>query len=195
VARNGGRDHYRAAAADHQAYRRARRPKSGKLAVEAWLRAVVEDKLGRRWSPQQIAGWLSVAYPDEAAMRVSHETIYLSLFVQARGALRRDLGKCLQTGRVMRYPRGARLPQGRGQLVDMVPISERPAGAADRGRYPGTGKATCCWAVGRRRLPPWWNGPAATCNSSRFLPDTKPNSSAPRSLPRSPGCPHSYAAY
>jgi IS30 family transposase len=100
--------------------------------TEPRLREVVEAKLALRWSPQQIAGWLPLAYPGDAVMRVSHETIYLSLFVQSRGALRRELQRCLRTGRVMRYPRGKRLPQGRGQLHDTLHISQRPAEAADR---------------------------------------------------------------
>jgi IS30 family transposase len=96
------------------------------------LQAVVEAKLALRWSPQQIAGWLPLAYPQDPVMRVSHETIYLSLFVQSRGALRRELQRNLRTGRAMRYPRGKRLPQGRGQLRDILHISQRPAEAADR---------------------------------------------------------------
>jgi IS30 family transposase len=132
LARNGGRHHYRAQAADAAAFRRAQRPKPAKLVVEPRLRAVVEDKLALRWSPQQIAGWLPLAYPQDPVMRVSHETIYLSLFVQSRGALRRELQRCLRTGRAMRYPRAKRLPQGRGQLRDVVLISERPAEAEDR---------------------------------------------------------------
>jgi IS30 family transposase len=132
LARNGGRHHYRAQAADAAAFRRAQRPKPAKLVVEPRLRAVVEAKLALRWSPQQIAGWLPLAYPQDPVMRVSHETIYLSLFVQGRGALRRELQRCLRTGRAMRYPRAKRLPQGRGQLRDVVLISERPAEAEDR---------------------------------------------------------------
>ena len=100
--------------------------------MEPRLRAVVEDKLGLRWSPEQIAGWLPMAYPDDPSMRVSHETIYLSLFVPHRGALRRELHRCLRTGRAMRYPRGKRLPQGRGQLIDTIPIGQRPAEADGR---------------------------------------------------------------
>jgi IS30 family transposase len=132
LARNGGRHHDRAQAADAGAFRRAQRPKPAKLLVEPRLRAVVEAKLALRWSPQQIAGWLRLAYPQDPVMRVSHETIYLSLFVQSRGALRRELQRCLRTGRAMRYPRRKRLPQGRGQLRDTVHISQRPAEAADR---------------------------------------------------------------
>jgi IS30 family transposase len=132
LARNGGRHRYRAQAADTAAFRRAQRPKPAKLASEPRLRAVVEAKLALRWSPEQIAGWLPLAYPGDAVMRVSHETIYLSLFVQSRGALRRELQRCLRSGRAMRYPRGKRLPQGRGQLRDTLHISRRPAEAADR---------------------------------------------------------------
>jgi IS30 family transposase len=132
LARNGGRGRYRAQAADAATFRRAQRPKPAKLVLEPRLRAVVEAKLARRWSPQQLAGWLPLADPSDPVMRVSHETIYLSLFVQSRGALRRELQRCLRTGRAMRYPRAKRLPQGRGQLRDVVLISERPAEAEDR---------------------------------------------------------------
>ena len=132
LARNGGPGRYRAQAADAAAFRRAQRPKPAKLVIQPRLRAVVEQKLALRWSPQQIAGWLPLAYPQDPVMRVSHETIYLSLFVQSRGALRRELQRCLRTGRAMRYPRSKRLPQGRGQLRDTVHISQRPAEAADR---------------------------------------------------------------
>jgi IS30 family transposase len=132
LARNGGRHRYRAQAADAASFRRAQRPKPAKLALESRLRAVVEAKLAVRWSPQQIAGWLPLAYPQDPVMRVSHETIYLSLFIQSRGALRRELQRCLRTGRAMRYPRAKRLPQGRGQLRDTVHISQRPAEVADR---------------------------------------------------------------
>jgi IS30 family transposase len=132
LARNGGRHRYRAQAADAAAFGRAQRPKAAKLVLEPRLRAVVEAKLALRWSPEQIAGWLPLAYPQDPVMRVSHETIYLSLFVQSCGALRRELQRCLRTGRAMRYPRGKRLPQGRGQLRDVVLISERPAEAEDR---------------------------------------------------------------
>jgi IS30 family transposase len=132
LARNGGRHRYRAQTADAAAFCRAQRPKAAKLVAQPRLRAVVEAKLALRWSPQQIAGWLPLAYPQDPVMRVSHETIYLSLFVQSRGALRRELQRYLRTGRAMRHPRGKRLPQGRGQLRDILPISQRPAEAADR---------------------------------------------------------------
>jgi IS30 family transposase len=132
LARNGGRQRYRAQRADAAADRRAARPKPSKLAVEPRLRAVVEAKLGLCWSPEQIAGWLRVAYPDDPTMRISHETIYLSLYVQRRQALRGDLRRCLRTGRAMRHPRGKRLPQGRGQLPGTISIRQRPAEANGR---------------------------------------------------------------
>jgi DNA-binding CsgD family transcriptional regulator len=111
VARNGGRRCYRAQAADAAAGRRARRPKPAKLVLQPRLRAVVEAKLALRWSPRQIAGWLPLAYPSDPVMRVSHETIYLSLFVQSRGALRRELQRCLRTGRAMRYREPSACPR------------------------------------------------------------------------------------
>jgi IS30 family transposase len=132
VARNGGPGRYRAQVADAAAYRRARRPKPSKFVMVPRLRAVVEERLAHRWSPEQIAAWLPRTYPDDLEMRVSHETIYLSLFVQSRNALRRELTRYLRSGRAMRFPRAKRLPQGRGQIKDMVPIAERPAEVADR---------------------------------------------------------------
>jgi transposase, IS30 family len=132
VTRNGGRERYRAHDADEAAWGRARRPKPGKLAACARLREVVEEKLEERWSPQQIAGWLGRTYADEPEMRVSHETIYLSLFVQSRGALRRELCAQLRSGRRTRRPRGRRSPQGQGRVREMLMISERPAEVEDR---------------------------------------------------------------
>jgi IS30 family transposase len=132
VAGNGGRERYRACDADRRAVRLMRRPKPAKLAVCPRLREAVEGKLELRWSPQQIAAWLALAYPDDPEMRVSHETIYLSLFVQARGALRKELFRCLRTGRARRRPQGLTVMNGQGKIRGMVNISERPAEAADR---------------------------------------------------------------
>ncbi|SRR6266851_3198130 len=133
VERNGGRARYRAQRADAVAWERARRPKPSKLALNPFLRALVEEKLERRWSPQQIAQWLRRTYGDHEEMRVSHETIYLSLFVQSRGALRRELCAHLRSGRRVRRPRGARPKrQGQGQIPGRVMISERPAEVEDR---------------------------------------------------------------
>ena len=132
VAANGGRDQYRACAADRRAVRRLRRPKPAKLARCPRLREAVESKLERRWSPQQIAAWLKISYPDDPEMRVSHETIYLSLFVQSKGALRKELARYLRQGRARRRPRGLPVMNGQGQLRGTVHISQRPAEASDR---------------------------------------------------------------
>jgi IS30 family transposase len=132
VAANGGARRYRAARADRQAWSRAGRPKPCKLATRPVLRDMVEEKLQRRWSPQQIAGWLKLAFPTSPEMQVSHETIYRTLFVQSRGALRRELTRYLRTGRVIRRPKGVRMPDGRGGRPNILHISERPAEAEDR---------------------------------------------------------------
>jgi IS30 family transposase len=132
VRQNGGRVGYRARDADRMAWQRARRPKPAKLAGNAVLRAVVEAKLELKWSPEQIAGWLQGAYPEDEAMRISHETIYLSLFVQSRGALRHELTRQLRSGHAIRRPRGRPAATGRGQISGMLLISERPADVEDR---------------------------------------------------------------
>ena len=132
VARNGGRNRYRAHRADWVAWQRARRPQRCKLVTNPTLRQVVEDKLAIRWSPEQISGWLRRTYPADEAMHVSHETIYLTLFIQARGGLKRELTQHLRTRRINRRPKGKRPPSGKGQIVDPVMISERPAEVEDR---------------------------------------------------------------
>jgi transposase, IS30 family len=132
IARNGGRHRYRACQAEEAAWSRARRPKAAKLVTCPRLRQVVEAKLASRWSPQQIAGWLRRAYPDDRELRVSHETIYMSLFVQPRGALRKELARYLRSRRLVRRPRAARPANGQGQLRNAVNIRARPAEAADR---------------------------------------------------------------
>ena len=153
VGRNGGRRHYRAAAAEDRAWVQGCRPKVAKLAGDPVLRAVVEEKLGLQWSPQQISGWLRVEFADRAEMQVSHETIYMSLFVQTRGALRRELAHELRRGRVNRYPRGYSRMNGQGRIRDVVHISERPAEANDRavpGHWEGDlvyGSANSCMAT------------------------------------------------
>jgi len=133
LGRNGGRRGYRAADADQQAWERAQRPQHCKLARDRVLAGVVATKLEQDWSPQQIAGWLKLEYPEDETMRVSHETIYLTLFVQARGALKRELLVHLRRTRSIRRPRAAtRGNTGQGQIVDAVSIRERPAEAEDR---------------------------------------------------------------
>jgi len=129
---NGGARRYRACRADKAARRRMCRPKPAKLARCVQLRRVVEAKLELHWSPQQISGWLVGAFPDQPEMRVSHETIYLSLFVQARGALRKELTRYLRRGHATRRPLGHLIMNGQGQLRGTIHISERPAEANDR---------------------------------------------------------------
>ena len=133
IKRNGGYHRYRAAAADKRAWSEALRPKTCKLAMHACLRQAVERKLRHNWAPEQIAGWLRRTYPDNEAYHVSHETIYRSLFVQARGVLKKELMQHLRTGRPIRRSRHATAKaDSRGQIPDMVSIRERPASVADR---------------------------------------------------------------
>ena len=129
---NGGRDKYQGCVADRQAHRLARRPKVAKLAGCARLREVVEAGLIQKWSPQQIQARLVAEFPDDEEMRVSHETIYQSLFVQSRGALRKELTACLRSGRTRRRPLSRAATDRRGRIADMVMISDRPAEADDR---------------------------------------------------------------
>ncbi len=136
VGRNGGRRNYRAASSDQRAWQRALRPKRCLLAENAPLRDVVAKKLKEDFSPEQVCGWLKRHYPDDEAMRVSHETIYRTLFVQARGALKKELLAHLRSNRTMRYSRRRRCCTsggGRpGQIKDAVSIRERPAQVEDR---------------------------------------------------------------
>jgi IS30 family transposase len=133
ISRNGGYDRYRAAQADEKAWVRARRPKRCKLANSPGLRQAVARKLRLNWSPEQIAGWLKRAHPEDEFYRVSHETIYRSLFVQARGVLKKELLHHLRSKRTIRRSKRAGLNgDGRGQITDIVSIRERPAAVDDR---------------------------------------------------------------
>ena len=133
IARNGGRENYRAAMADSRAWRQAARPKTCKLATVARLQRLVTKKLLLDWSPEQISGWLRQSFPDDECMYVSHETIYRSLFIQARGVLKKELIGHLRSKRVMRHARNASPSgQNRGQIIDAVHIRERPAEVHDR---------------------------------------------------------------
>ena len=132
VARNGGRQGYRAESAERRAVQQGKRPKVCKLAANASLRRTVARQLSKGWSPEQIAGWLRVQGKDEAE-RVSHETIYRSLFLQARGVLKQELTKHLRRGRVLRHSiHGDKGGHQRGRLAEAVSIRERPAEASDR---------------------------------------------------------------
>ncbi len=133
VRRNGGPRCYRAAGADERAWHRASRPKPCLLAVNTSLQMLVAAKLQDQWSPQQVSGWLKAGYPDDRAMRVSHETIYKSLFIQARGVLKKEQLSNLRSRRLMRRAKTATTEgQPRGQIIDAVSIPDRPAEAEDR---------------------------------------------------------------
>jgi IS30 family transposase len=133
ISRNGGYNRYRAAQAEKQAWVRARRPKPCKLASNPRLRQTVARKLRLHWSPEQIAGWLNRTHPGKGSDRVSHETIYRSLFVQARGVLKKELLFHLRSKRRMRHSIHATgKGDARGQIKDMISIRERPASVEDR---------------------------------------------------------------
>jgi IS30 family transposase len=133
INRNGGPDAYRAKEADASAWERARRPKPCRLSLNRKLRYAVAGKLRVQWSPEQIAGWLKQEFPMDPGMHVSHETIYRTLFVQARGALKRELIAHLRMAKRLRRPNGVPHSSGRrGQIVDAISIRERPAEVEDR---------------------------------------------------------------
>ena len=133
VRRHGGRPAYRAHDADCQAWISALRPKRCLLAMNPTLRDIVASKLIQEWSPEQISGWLKTEYPNDERMRVSYETIYRSLFIQARGVLKKELMGHLRTRRRMRRSRHSRLfKDSRGRIADAISIRERPAEAKDR---------------------------------------------------------------
>ena len=133
INRNGGRGRYRAGDADQATWDRAQRPKTCKLVVNPELAQIVASKLMRLWSPVQIAGWLKRTYPDDEHYQVSHETIYRSLYIQARGALKKELVQHLRRTRVMRRSRHHTQKTGdHGRILNTVSISERPASVEDR---------------------------------------------------------------
>ncbi len=154
IKRNGGQECYRASQADQSAWDRGRRPKAGKLAQNRALARIVAGKLQLQWSPEQVAGWLKRTYPDDTSRQVSHETIYRSLFIQARGALKKELVEHLRRTRVMRR---SRHHTRRRTSTAESPTPSRSASvrpALKTGRYPVTGKATCCSAARTARLRP-----------------------------------------
>ncbi len=133
IARHGGQEAYRADAADEAAWTYARRPKRCRLATNGRLQRIVVNKLRLEWSPEQISGWLKQEYPDALDMQISHETIYRSLFIQARGVLKKELVGHLRSKRSIRRSRHATSrKQSRGQIVDAISIRERPAEVEDR---------------------------------------------------------------
>ena len=133
IDRNGGYRQYRASAAEDAAWERTLRPKVCKLAGNYRLIRLIENKLRLHWSPQQIAGWAKREYPEDERYHVSHETIYKSLYIQARGVLKKELIQYLKTQRIMRRAKTSSLKgQGLGTIPDAVSISERPASVEDR---------------------------------------------------------------
>ena len=194
VARNGGRaslSGVRGGSSCAASSCGARRRRSWRRVAR--LRAVVEAKLELRWSPQQISGWLVDEFPDDPEMRVSHETIYLSLFVQSRGALRKELTRYLRSGHTTRRPRGHTVMNGQGQLRGTLNIRERPA-EAERpgrarplGRRPAHGQTHARDGDAGRTQDPLRDADRA-CRTV-----TPPTSSPTRSPPRSPSCPNSSA--
>ena len=133
LARHGGRTQYRANQADQQAWESALRPKACRLALHEKLRTLVASKLMQDWSPEQISGWLKQSYPDDESLRVSHETIYRSLFIQARGALKQELIQHLRSKRRIRRSRHSSAHgHSQGKIVDAISIRERPAEVEDR---------------------------------------------------------------
>jgi len=143
INRSGGRQSYRAQVAEREAWMRARRPRPTKLELCPELRSLIEARLRDDNSPEQIAGWLRVAYPDNESMQVSHETIYRALYVQGRGELKRELTRHLRRGRSRRYARSQSSKRsGQGKLTEMVMISERPPEVEDRA-VPGHWEETC----------------------------------------------------
>lgn len=133
IDRNGGPKGYRASQAEQAAWDRARRPKPCKLAIHRALAARVAEKIQRQWSPEQVAGWLRRTYPDDASRQVSHETIYRTLYIQSRGALKQELLAHLRRTRTMRRSRyHTQKMESRGRIAETFSISERPASAEDR---------------------------------------------------------------
>jgi len=133
VNKNGGRLDYRAAKADKNAWLNALRPKRCKLAIYPKLAVITEKKLRLKWSPEQIAGWLKKTYPNDDSMNVSHETIYRSLFIQARGVLKKELQQLLRSKRTIRRSKSTSLKgDGLGRIPNAVSIRERPAEVEDR---------------------------------------------------------------
>lgn len=152
IKRNGGGEGYRANQADEAAWKRARRPKRCKLIEDRALARIVGDKLRMLWSPEQIAGWLKHTYPSDESHHVSHETIYRSLFIQARGALKKELLAHLRRTRGMRRSRHYTQKTAiHGQIVDAVSISERPACVEDRA-VPGHWEGDLVYGSGKSQI-------------------------------------------
>ena len=173
IARNGGRNAYRALVADAAAFERARRPKPSKLAANTKLRGVVAAKLDDDWSPQQIAQWLRREYLDDAAMRVSHESIYRDVYMPSRKVFDASMFHRLRSERSVRRPRGKKSSYGRGQIRNIVSIRERPA-EADTRQVAGHWEGDLVSERAHPRSPPSSTAPPATRSSSRYPTGTRP---------------------
>ena len=137
INRNGGLTHYRAIEADKNAWKRAKRPKDCLLSSSPELQQLVSEKLALKWSPEQMSGWLKKNYPSQTTMQISHETIYRTLYIQSRGALKKELLKHLRTQRVMRQSKKFNTKgNARGGIIDAISIHERPTEVNDR-KIPG----------------------------------------------------------
>ena len=155
VARHGGRPAYRASPADGEAWQSALRPKRCLLSINLKLRNIVASKLILDWSPRQISGWLKTQYPADESMRVSHETIYRSLFIQARGALKKELLEHLRSKRRIRRSQHCRIfKDRRGQIPEAVSIRERPAEVEDRA-IPGHWEGDLLRGSGNSHIATW----------------------------------------
>jgi len=161
AARHGGRPAYRASPADHEAWQSALRPKRCLLSINLQLRNIVASKLILDWSPKQISGWLKTQYPDDESLRVSHETIYRSLFIQARGALKKELLEHLRSKRRIRRSQHSRSLKTGG--VKSLRPSRSAKGPLKWRTVPFrvTGRAISCAAQGTVTSRPWWNASRA----------------------------------
>ena len=157
VVRHGGRPLYRASEADQQAWKSALRPKMCLLATHGKLRTIVASKLILDWSPQQIAGWLKIRYPSNESMRVSHETIYRSLFVQARGVLKKELVQHLRSKRLIRRSGTPGLAESPKVRSSMPSPSGRGLQRLKTAPFPVIGRAICSAAARTVTSQPWWN--------------------------------------
>jgi IS30 family transposase len=155
VARHGGRAQYRANQADQQARELALRPKACLLATHSKLQEIVASKLMQDWSPQQISGWLKQHYPDHESLRVSHETIYRSLFIQARGALKQELVRHLRSQRRIRRSRHSSVHgHSQGRIVDAISIGRDPQ-KSNTEPFPAIERAICCAGRATATWPRW----------------------------------------
>jgi IS30 family transposase len=157
VVRHGGRSLYRASEADHQAWKSALRPRPCLLALHRKLRTMVASKLILDWSPEQISGWLKKRYPNNESMRVSHETIYRSLFIQARGVLKKELMQHLRSQRLIRRSRHARLTDSPMVRSSMPSPSGKDLQKWKTALFPVIGKVICSQAPATVTSQPWWN--------------------------------------